>query len=143
MKKQEKTVSYFYDDESGNYMYNPSHPWRPHRTKLVHSLVTGYGLPNEMVVHRPRPRTFDELTQFHADGELTHRSHLCASKASTLAEQRVGELVLARMPPVRLLVSCRLHPVHEGCDTKQYPGVHAATQTLQHGGSRGIRLSSV
>jgi len=67
MKKQERTVSYFYDDESGNYMYNPSHPWRPHRTKLVHSLVTGYGLPNEMIVHRPRPRTFDELTQFHAD----------------------------------------------------------------------------
>jgi acetoin utilization deacetylase AcuC-like enzyme len=68
MQKQDKQVSYFYDDESGNYMYNVAHPWRPHRTKLVHSLVEGYGLEKEMMVRRPRARTRDELTQFHADG---------------------------------------------------------------------------
>ena len=69
MQKQDKQVSYFYDEDAGTYMYNVAHPWRPHRTKLVHSLVEGYGLEKEMMVRRPRPRTREELTQFHADGE--------------------------------------------------------------------------
>lgn len=67
-----KVVSYFHDDESGIYMYNPAHPWRPHRSTLVHSLVSGYELDNKMVIHRPRPRSFEELTMFHADGEGLH-----------------------------------------------------------------------
>jgi hypothetical protein len=48
--------------------YNPAHPWRPHRSTLVHSIVDGYDITSRMVVRRPRPRTFEELTRFHADG---------------------------------------------------------------------------
>ena len=40
---------------------------RPHRARLAYSLVNGYGLSNQMVVYRPQPRTFDQLTEFHAD----------------------------------------------------------------------------
>jgi histone deacetylase 1/2 len=68
MQKQQPVVAYYYDEESGNYCYTVNHPWRPHRSKLVHNLVTGYNLEKEMIVHRPRPRTFEEITEFHADG---------------------------------------------------------------------------
>lgn len=74
MKAADKVVAYFYDEESGNYTYGYAHPWRPHRTKLVHSLVDGYGLPGQMLVHRPQSRSFDQLTEFHADGELMTQS---------------------------------------------------------------------
>jgi histone deacetylase 1/2 len=69
MEKQKPVVAYYYDEESGNYCYTVNHPWRPHRSKLVHNLVTGYNLEQEMIVHRPRARTFEEITEFHADGE--------------------------------------------------------------------------
>eukprot|EP00775_Hariotina_reticulata_P005430 gene5430-5663_t len=67
MQKQQPVVAYYYDEESGNYCYTVNHPWRPHRSKLVHNLVTGYNLEKEMIVHRPRARTFEEITEFHAD----------------------------------------------------------------------------
>ena len=38
------------------------------RLRGVHSVVSGYDLNDKMVIHRPRPRTFEELTMFHADG---------------------------------------------------------------------------
>jgi histone deacetylase 1/2 len=69
MERQKPVVAYYYDEESGNYCYTVNHPWRPHRSKLVHNIVTGYNLEKEMIVHRPRARTFEELTEFHADGE--------------------------------------------------------------------------
>ncbi|KAF8061951.1 HDAC1 [Scenedesmus sp. PABB004] len=67
MEPAKPVVAYYYDDESGNYCYTVNHPWRPHRSKLVHNIVTGYNLEKEMIVHRPRARTFEELTEFHAD----------------------------------------------------------------------------
>ncbi len=68
MKASDKVVAYYYDQDYGNYTYGYAHPWRPHRSKLVHSIVDGYGLGKVMVVHRPNPRTFEQLTEFHADG---------------------------------------------------------------------------
>ena len=44
-------------------------PMRPHRARLVYSLVNSYGLGKQMSVYRPEPRSFDQLTEFHADGE--------------------------------------------------------------------------
>lgn len=44
-------------------------PMRPHRARLVYSLVNSYGLGKQMQVFRPEPRTYDQLTEFHADGE--------------------------------------------------------------------------
>jgi hypothetical protein len=73
--KEKPVVAYYYDEESGNYCYTVNHPWRPHRSKLVHNLVTGYNLEKEMIVHRPRARTFEEITEFHADGGAHERRH--------------------------------------------------------------------
>ena len=37
----------------------------------MHSLVQGYDLEGKMVVHRPKARTFEELTMFHADDYIS------------------------------------------------------------------------
>ena len=42
---------------------------RPHRVLMTTSLVKGYGLDKSMQLIRPRKRTFEELCEFHADGE--------------------------------------------------------------------------
>lgn len=63
MQPADKVVAYYYDEESSDYSYNYVHPWRPIRSKLVHTLITGYGLQNQMVIHRPTPRTHEQLTE--------------------------------------------------------------------------------
>jgi histone deacetylase 1/2 len=35
---------------------------------MAYKLVESYNLGNKMTVYRPRPRTYEELTEFHADG---------------------------------------------------------------------------
>ncbi|KAG1669983.1 hypothetical protein FOA52_016244 [Chlamydomonas sp. UWO 241] len=65
--QQKKQVSYFYDEEIGNFCYGGGNPMRPHRARLVFSLVNSYGLGKQMEVFRPQPRTYDQLTEFHAD----------------------------------------------------------------------------
>ncbi|KAG2437411.1 hypothetical protein HXX76_006063 [Chlamydomonas incerta] len=67
MKSAEKVVAYFYDEEIGNYCYGGGNPMRPHRARMCYSLVDSYGLTKKMAVQRPRPREFEELTDFHAD----------------------------------------------------------------------------
>lgn len=65
---QDKAVAYFYDLEIGNFCYGGGNPMRPHRARLVYSLLKSYGLMQNMILHRPTPRTFEQLTEFHADG---------------------------------------------------------------------------
>ncbi len=65
-----KTVAYLYDEELGNYSYGGGNPMRPHRVRLTHSLVETYGLGSRMIQHRPTWQTQDDISQFHADGEL-------------------------------------------------------------------------
>ena len=57
------------DEEIGNFCYGGGNPMRPHRARMVYSLVDNYGLGKQMLVYRPEPRSFDQLTEFHADGE--------------------------------------------------------------------------
>jgi hypothetical protein len=37
-------VSYFYDDDIGNYQYNVGHPMKPFRVKMTDELIKVYGL---------------------------------------------------------------------------------------------------
>lgn len=48
----------------------PLNPMRPHRVRLTHKLVESYGMTGQLKVHRPLPRSFEQITEFHADGEL-------------------------------------------------------------------------
>lgn len=49
------------------YNYGGGNPMRPHRVRLTHSLVEHYGLPANLAVHRPVPRSELQLEEFHAD----------------------------------------------------------------------------
>lgn len=84
---------------------------RPHRARLVFSLVNSYGLGKQMQVFRPEPRTFDQLTEFHADGGCRplppgafrtlrmQRSLLCPTPApaqSTSTSSRLSALTTLR-----------------------------------------------
>mmetsp|Transcript_12109 Transcript_12109/g.34046 ORF Transcript_12109/g.34046 Transcript_12109/m.34046 type:complete len:770 (+) Transcript_12109:130-2439(+) len=62
-----KVVSYFYDDEIGNYCYGGGNPMRPHRVRLTHTLVENYDLIDKLKVQRPIPQSYEEIAQFHAD----------------------------------------------------------------------------
>jgi hypothetical protein len=68
VKKLQRNVAYFFDEEQCNYNYGGGNPMRPHRHRLTTNLVQGYGLHDRMHVLRPRPRTRDEIMHFHADG---------------------------------------------------------------------------
>eukprot|EP01028_Stygiella_incarcerata_P007523 TRINITY_DN3122_c0_g1_i1.p1 TRINITY_DN3122_c0_g1~~TRINITY_DN3122_c0_g1_i1.p1 ORF type:complete len:431 (-),score=117.59 TRINITY_DN3122_c0_g1_i1:235-1527(-) len=62
-----KRVSYFYDDDVGNYYYGQGHPMKPHRIKMAHNLIFNYGLYEKMEVFRPHLATSMEVTAFHSD----------------------------------------------------------------------------
>ncbi|KAL8281531.1 hypothetical protein RQP46_006215 [Phenoliferia psychrophenolica] len=60
-------VCYFFDSDIGNYHYGPSHPMKPHRIRMTHSLVMNYGLYKKMEIFRAKPATKKEMAQFHTD----------------------------------------------------------------------------
>jgi len=62
-----KRISYFYDQEIGNYKYAPGHPMKPHRIRLTHSLIINYSIFKRMNLFRPIAATFEDLTRFHSN----------------------------------------------------------------------------
>jgi hypothetical protein len=48
---RKKRVSYFYDEEIGDFAYETGHPMKPHRVRLTHSLVVNYGLYQSMEIY--------------------------------------------------------------------------------------------
>ncbi|KAF9923016.1 histone deacetylase [Linnemannia zychae] len=64
---QKQRVSYFYDEDVGNYTYGLGHPMKPHRVRMCHTLVTNYGLYKKMDVIRPKRATARQMTRFHND----------------------------------------------------------------------------
>lgn len=51
----------------GHYYYGPGHPMKPHRMKLTHHLIMGYGLYRKMECYRPHLASPDELARFHSE----------------------------------------------------------------------------
>ena len=66
-------------------MRGTGNPMRPHRARMVYSLVNSYGLGKQMSVYRPEPRSFDQLTEFHADGRRIGPG--CSQISSMLVER--------------------------------------------------------
>jgi histone deacetylase 1/2 len=62
-----RRVSYFYDEDIGNFHYGIGHPMKPHRIRMTHELILTYGLYRKMEIYRPPLLTEDSLTLFHSD----------------------------------------------------------------------------
>eukprot|EP00163_Fabomonas_tropica_P015044 TRINITY_DN2741_c0_g1_i2.p1 TRINITY_DN2741_c0_g1~~TRINITY_DN2741_c0_g1_i2.p1 ORF type:complete len:286 (-),score=33.19 TRINITY_DN2741_c0_g1_i2:33-890(-) len=60
-------VCYFWDSDVANFHYGPTHPMKPHRLALTHSLILNYGLYKKMECFKPYRATEQDMTQFHAD----------------------------------------------------------------------------
>lgn len=59
-------VSFYYSHDAGTYYYGASHPMKPHRFRLIHGLLTSYGVFRKLDVFRPHRSDFGEMTQFHS-----------------------------------------------------------------------------
>ena len=44
-------MSYFYDNDAGNFAYDPGHPMKPFRIQLAHELIMSYGLYRKMEIY--------------------------------------------------------------------------------------------
>ncbi|TFJ83727.1 hypothetical protein NSK_004831 [Nannochloropsis salina CCMP1776] len=80
-----KRVSYFYHGDVGHYYYGPGHPMKPHRLKLTHHLVLGYGLYRKMEVYRPHIATTQELQKFHSQEYVNFLSRVNPDMGRTLS----------------------------------------------------------
>ncbi|KAH0790212.1 Histone deacetylase 1 [Histomonas meleagridis] len=62
-----KKVTYIYDDEVGNFIYNSYHPMKPHRVRMTHNLILAYELFPKMRVIKPERATATDMTRYHTD----------------------------------------------------------------------------
>ena len=88
-------VAYFYEPDVGNYHYGASHPMKPHRLSLTHSLVFGYNLQRKMDVFRPYRATAYDMTRFHTEEYIDFLQRVTptnkAGFASSLSKFNVGD----------------------------------------------------
>jgi len=59
-------ISYFYDEEIGNYYYEEYHPMKPVRVRMCHTLVLAYDIHKHLQVFRPRRASAVEMMRFHS-----------------------------------------------------------------------------
>ncbi|KAJ2004354.1 histone deacetylase (class I) Clr6 [Coemansia thaxteri] len=78
-----KRITYYYDEEVGNYNYGYMHPMKPFRMRMAHSLVAAYELDKKMNVIRPTRASSLQMTRFHADDYVEFLSRVTPE----LAEQ--------------------------------------------------------
>ena len=82
-----KVVSYFYDQDVGNFHYGRSnilivhttakhtnsihsgqlHPMKPQRLAVTHSLVLHYGMYKKMQIYRPYRASPHDMCRFHSE----------------------------------------------------------------------------
>eukprot|EP00912_Choanoflagellata_sp_UC4_P001320 UC4_evm1s811 len=63
-------ITYFYDDDIGNYHAGLGHPLKPHRVRMTHNLIVNYGLATHMYLAcaiREVAASDHHLTRFHSD----------------------------------------------------------------------------
>ena len=84
-----KRISYFYDEEVGNFYYDEGHPMKPVRVRMTHCLVMAYGLHNHLQVFRPRRATANEMMQFHSQDYIKFLQNSTPENiVSQVAEQK-------------------------------------------------------
>ncbi|GAA6029944.1 hypothetical protein JCM8097_009181 [Rhodosporidiobolus ruineniae] len=91
--ENKKRTCYFFDSDIGNYHYGPSHPMKPHRIRMTHSLVMNYGLYKKMEIFRAKPATRKEMAQFHTDEYVDFLARVTPDLVEAAAEGNGGPRV--------------------------------------------------
>ena len=82
-------VAYFYDSDVSNYSYGASHPMKPARIRMAHSLVMNYGLYKKMEIYRAKPATKQEMCQFHTDEYIDFLSRVTPDNLEMFQKESV------------------------------------------------------
>ncbi|MEW5297115.1 MAG: hypothetical protein WDW36_000343 [Sanguina aurantia] len=82
-----KKVSYFYDQELGNFYYGPGHPMKPHRMRMANSLILQYGLYKHMEVFKPSLCSEARLSSFHAPDYIEFLQNVTPDNQEDFAAQ--------------------------------------------------------
>ncbi|KAJ1960328.1 DNA-dependent RNA polymerase II [Dipsacomyces acuminosporus] len=90
---RKKRVTYFYDEDVGNYNYGYDHCMKPFRIRMAHSIITSYGLDQKMNIIRPPRATAQEMTRFHTDDYITYLQRVSPELAELMPtyNERVGK----------------------------------------------------
>ncbi|KAM3581282.1 histone deacetylase (class I) Clr6 [Umbelopsis sp. WA50703] len=83
-------VSYFYDNDVGNFSYGPGHYMKPKRMQMVHNMVVNYGLYKHMDVVKPDRLTAYQMTRFHSDEYINFLHRVTPDNVSQIAMQHGG-----------------------------------------------------
>ncbi|KAJ1724700.1 Histone deacetylase 1 [Coemansia erecta] len=94
-----KRITYYYDEEVGNYNYGYTHPMKPFRMRMAHSLVAAYGLDKKMNVIRPPRASAREMTRFHSDDYIEFLTRLTPELAEIELERADMYLSGGDCPP--------------------------------------------
>ncbi|KAI5474993.1 hypothetical protein MNV49_002116 [Pseudohyphozyma bogoriensis] len=89
-ESSKKRTCYFFDSDIGNYHYGPSHPMKPHRIRMAHSLIMNFGLYKKMEIFRAKPATKKEMAQFHTDEYVDFLSRVTPDLVEAAAEGSGG-----------------------------------------------------
>ena len=117
----------------GHYYYGPGHPMKPHRLKLTHHLVLGYGLYRKMECYRPHLASAEEIARFHSEDYVDFLHRVTPLNCKQLTSQ-MTKCEGGKWPRMRLL----LHRVASGGSPalwRDEDRIHSAPATAGQGGA--------
>ncbi|KAJ2720945.1 histone deacetylase (class I) Clr6 [Coemansia sp. Benny D115] len=94
-----KRVTYYYDEDVGNYNYGYDHCMKPFRIRMAHSIITSYGLDKKMAVLQPPRATAREMTRFHTDDYIAYLQRVSPELAQQMPTYNDRFLPPSDCPP--------------------------------------------
>ncbi|XP_026440446.1 histone deacetylase 6-like [Papaver somniferum] len=87
---KKRNISYFYEPTIGDYYYGRSHPMKPHKIRMAHSLIVGYELDKSMEICKPYEATPKDIAKFHSDDYVEFLSAVSPESLSDHKRFNVG-----------------------------------------------------
>jgi histone deacetylase 1/2 len=84
-----RVVSYFYDDDIGNYQYNQGHPMKPFRVRMTDEMIKTYGMDKMMTRMYVEPEFIEnvDFSVFHSDDYVDVLKNLTLENKDLYADQ--------------------------------------------------------
>ncbi|KAG9393282.1 Histone deacetylase superfamily [Carpediemonas membranifera] len=79
---RKRVVSYFHDNDFGQYYFGPNHFMKPFRASLTFELVLNYGLHEDMSIYNPELLSHAEMTKFHTKEYVDFLEKISPSNAT-------------------------------------------------------------
>ncbi len=82
-------VSYFYDEDLGNFQYGVGHPMKPFRVKMTDEMIKAYGMDEKMKRMHVEQDFIDnvDFTVFHSDDYVDVLKNLVPEDKDKYADQ--------------------------------------------------------